>query len=223
MNRTRHILLLLALGSMSVSAAPASTQSILERAIAYHDPDGSWTTLRTTFHFDETRPDGKASKSTMELENSRSFMRVDMGGKESYAITGETCVVLTGDKDEKRGLMIRNYFLYLWGFPMKLLDFGTEFAPEIGSSEIDSHTCDVLQVIYEKDTWYFHIDRDSGRMRQCEFYKDETQAAGEIITLEEEVLVGSTRIPKKRNWDKIPGHEYLGTDILSSVNLTNER
>ena len=115
--------------------------------------------------------------------------------------------------------MIRNYFLYLWGLPMKLLDPGTQFAPEVRSSEIDGNPCDVLRVIYEKDTWYFHIDRENGRMRQYEFYKDDTKAAEEIITLEGEIRAGPIRIPQKRNWYKIPRNEYLGTDILEAAEL----
>lgn len=222
MNRILQTLLILTISCTGLRAAPASAESVLKHAIAYHDPEGAWPTLNATFHFNETRPDGKASESTMELDNSRSFMRVNMGGKESYEITGETCVILSGDRDEKRGLMIRNYFLYLWGLPMKLLDPGTVFDPEVESSEIDGHACDVLRVIYEKDTWYFHIDRESGRMRQYEFYKDDTKSTGEIITLEGETQAGSIRIPKKRNWYKIPGHEYLGTDILDRVELNGK-
>lgn len=212
----------LALVCPAVHAEPPTAETVLKRAIAYHDPDGAWPTLHATFHFDETRPDGRATQSTMELDNARFFMRVDMGGKESYEITGENCVILSGDKDEKRGLMIRNYFLYLWGLPMKLLDPNTTFASEVGSSEIAGNACDVLRVIYEKDTWYFHIDRESGRMRQYEFYKDDTKAAGEIITLEGEISVGSIRIPQKRNWYKIPGNEYLGTDTLARVQQTDK-
>ena len=222
MNRILHILLFLTLIGTILSAAPTSAASVLKRAIAYHDPEGTWPTLNATFHFAETRPDGRASESTMELDNSRTFMRVNMGGKESYEITGESCLILSGDKDEKRGLMIQNYFLYLWGLPMKLLDPGTILAPQVESSEIDGFPCDVLRVIYEKDTWYFHIDRESGRMRQYEFYKDDTKAAGEIITLEDEVSAGSIRIPQKRNWYKIPGNEYLGTDVLTRVQRTNK-
>lgn len=220
MNSPLCALLFFTLSSAILSATPPTAETVLNRAIAYHDPEGAWPTLSATFHFDETRADGKTSESTMELDNSRSFMRVDMGGKESYEITGEAATILSGDKDEKRGLMIRNYFLYLWGLPMKLLDPGTQFAPEVGSSEIDGNPCDVLRVIYEKDTWYFHIDHESGRMRQYEFYKDDTKAAGEIITLEGEIRAGAIRIPQKRNWYKIPGNEYLGTDKLTEVEIT---
>ena len=209
--------LLFTLVCPALYAASPAAETVLIRAITYHDPDGGWPTLHATFHFDESRPDGRATQSTMELDNARSFMRVDMGGKESFEISGVACVILSGDKDEQRGLMIRNYFLYLWGLPMKLLDPGTEFDPIVGSSEINGFACDVLRVIYEKDTWYFHLDRESGRMRQYEFYKDTTQAAGEIITLEGEIVIGTLRIPQKRNWYKIPGNEYLGTDILSRI------
>lgn len=217
MNSLLRFALLFTLICPAIYAESPTAETALKRTIAYHDPDGVWPTLHAMFHFDETRPDGRATQSTMELDNARSFMRVDMGGKESYEITGEDCVILTGDKDEKRGLMIRNYFLYLWGLPMKLLDPGTEFDPIVGSSEIDGIACDVLRAIYEKDTWYFHLDRQSGRMRQYEFYKDTTKAAGEIITLEGEILAGSLRIPQQRNWYKIPGNEFLGTDILARV------
>ncbi len=217
MSNLLRIAILFTLVCPTIYAESPAAETVLKRAIAYHDPEGLWPVLHATFHFDETRPDGRATQSTMELDNSRSFMRVDMGGKESYEITGEDCMILSGGKDEKRGLMIRNYFLYLWGLPMKLLDPGTEFDPIVESSEINGFACGVLRVIYEKDTWYFHIDRQSGRMRQYEFYKDTTKAAGEIITLEGEILVGSLRIPQKRNWYKIPGNEYLGTDILESV------
>ena len=223
MNSILRTAFVLALVCPAVYAASPAAETVLQRAIAYHDPDGAWPTLHATFQFDESRPDGRATQSTMELDNARFFMRVDMGGKESYEITGEDCVILSGDKDEKRGLMIRNYFLYLWGLPMKLLDPGTAFAPEVGSSEIAGNACDVLRVIYEKDTWYFHIDRQSGRMRQYEFYKDDTKAAGEIITLEGEISAGSIRIPKKRNWYKIPGNEFLGTDVLSEVQIDPAR
>ena len=88
-NRTLCNLFLVTLSSSIVSAAPPTAETVLNRAIAYHDPEGVWPTLSATFHFNETRADGRTSESTMELDNSRSFMRVDMGGKESYEITGE--------------------------------------------------------------------------------------------------------------------------------------
>ncbi|GAB5559509.1 MAG: hypothetical protein SynsKO_11560 [Synoicihabitans sp.] len=215
-----RLILLMSVFWVGLAAAASSPQAVLKRALAYHDPHGDWPSLRATFRFIETRPDGRETQSVMEIDNPNWTMRLNFSGKESYEIVGEACTVLSGDKDAARGLMLRNYFIYLWGLPMKLTDPGTTFVPEVGVSEINGFACDVLRVVYEKDTWYFHIDQNSGRMRQYEFYKDETKAAGEIITLEGEVSLGSIRIPQKRAWYKIPGNEYLGTDILDTVERT---
>jgi hypothetical protein len=170
--------------------------------------------LHAHFRFAETRADGRESESRMELDNARGAMRINFGGKESYAIAGEEVTVLSGDRDADRGLSIRNYFLYLWGLPMKLWDEGTVIELQPGTEEIDGIRCDVLRVPYEKDTWYFHIARDSGRLMRYAFYWNDDSSKGEIITLEGEVELGSLRIPQTRHWYKQPGHEFLGTDKL---------
>lgn len=207
---------------LGVSVCAANTpEETLAKALAYHDPAGTWPTLAAEFRFAESRPDGEDTRSVMRLDNRRTYMHVDFAGKETYEITGETCVVIKGDKDQERGLGIRNYFLYLWGLPMKLTDPGTTFDPVVGASEIDGAACDVIRVNYEKDLWFFHIDRESGRLRQYEFYWDEEKTKGEIITLEDEVELGSLRIPQKRAWFQMPGRKYLGTDTLQSIRLLN--
>lgn len=205
----------------AASLAAVSPDEVLQRALAYHDPDNEWSTAKARLEIAETRPDGDGSRSTVELDNSRTWMRVDLSGKEAYEVTVDQVEILTGDKDAERGLMIRNYFLYLWGLPMKLTDPGTELELESDSSEIHGRGCDILRVAYEKETWFFHIDQESGRMRQYEFYWDDEKTKGEIITLEGEVTLGSMRIPQTRTWYKLPGNELLGTDHLDVAELTN--
>jgi hypothetical protein len=89
-----------------------------------------------------------------------------MRGNETYEIVVDEVKVLAGDKDATRGLMIRNYFLYLWGLPMKLYDEGTPFDPVVTTTDIEGITCDVVRVVYEKDTWYFSFNQRTGRMVQ---------------------------------------------------------
>lgn len=209
-------LLLLLLGC-SITSAQITPQQVLAKAARYHDPENEWPTLKATFHFTETRPDGKDSSSFMVLDNERTYMKVDMGGKESYEITVDSAKVLSGDKDPERGLRIRNYFLYLWGLPMKLYDEGTPFDPKVTTAEVEGIICDVIRVVYEKDTWYFSIDQKTGRMVQYKFYQDEEAGKGEVITLEGEIKLGGLTIPQKRNWYTLPDQKYLGTDILSRL------
>lgn len=215
--RLRPFSLLLLLLGCSIASAQLTPQQVLAKAARYHDPKNEWPTLKATFHFTETRPGGADSFSSMVLDNERTYMKVDMRGKESYEITVDSVKVLSGDKDPARGLRIRNYFLYLWGLPMKLYDEGTPFDPQVTTAEIDGITCDVIRVVYEKDTWYFSIDQKTGRLVQYKFYQDEAAGQGEVITLEGEIKLRDLTIPQKRNWYTLPDKKYLGTDILSRI------
>lgn len=204
-------------GLTVVAAAPTPTE-VLARATAYHDPHGEWAALEdTTFHFIETRPGAENKTVTMVLNNRTTSMRLDRNGTEAYAITRESCTVIAGERDAARGLMLRNYYLYLWGLPMKLHDADTPLDAEVTTAEIDGAACDVIRVVYEQDTWYFFIDQQTGRMRRYTFYKDEAAGKGELIKLEDEIQVGSMRIPQKRSWYTLPGMKYLGTDILTKT------
>lgn len=222
--RRHHQALILLIAGLAAATGLGATSAgeVLQRALAYHDPDSRWSTLRARLEIAESRPEGEGSRSVVELDNSRTWMRVDLSGKEAYEVTVDEVNILTGDKDAVRGLMIRNYFLYLWGLPMKLTDPGTQLELEPETSEIHGRPCDVIRVAYEKETWFFHIDRESGRMRQYEFYWDDAKTKGEIITLEGEIELGSMRIPQTRTWYKLPGNELLGTDHLDVAALTND-
>lgn len=197
-----------------IAQAETNATAVLARTLAYHDPAGAWPMLHAHFRFAETRADGRESESRIELDNSRGAMRIDFGGKESYEVVGDEVTVLSGERDAKRGLMMRNYFLYLWGLPMKLQDADTMISLQLEPEEVDGVLCDVLRVAYEKDTWYFHIARNNGRMLRYAFYWNDDPSKGEIITLEGEVTLGALRIPQTRSWYKQPGHEFLGTDKL---------
>ncbi len=190
---------------------------VLGKAISYHDADETWSELACTFHFVETRPDGDDRKATFKMDNAKGSWRLNRNDTEVYEIKSESATVLKGGKDEARGLMLRNYYLYLWGLPMKLRD---ESTPEITVSEgtnskgIDTY---VLRVPYSAEVYYFYIDKASGRMLEYKFYKDEAAGKGELIKLEEEVAFAGLRIPKRRSWYTLPEMKYLGTDILDKI------
>ena len=213
----RPISLLLLLLGCSIASAQLTPQQVLAKAAHYHDPKNEWPILKASFHFTETRPEGEDSFSSMVLDNALTYMKVNMRGKESYEITVDSVKVLSGDKDPERGLRIRNYFLYLWGLPMKLYDAGTPFDSKVTTAEVEGITCDVIRVVYEKDTWYFSIDQKTGRMVQYKFFQDEKAGKGEVITLEGEIKLRDLTFPQKRNWFTLPEMKYLGTDILSRV------
>ena len=121
---TKFIIVSLCCGfALVLAGQPSPTpEQVLTRALAYHDPAGEWATLAAELRFAESRPKGDDTQSVIRLDNRRTYMHIDFSGKETYKVTGQEVVVIKGDKDAERGLGIRNYFLYLWGLPMKLRD-----------------------------------------------------------------------------------------------------
>ncbi len=197
--------------------AQVDADRVLQQSIQYHDPENQWASLDATFYFTETRPEGDDRKATIKIDNQKGNMTINRNGEEVYEITGEQAKVLKGDKEEARGLMLRNYYLYLWGLPMKLMD---ESTPEItfsGKATVNDQPVNVLRVAYESDTWYFSFDETTGRMLEYKFYKDEEAGKGELIKLAGEIEYDGIKIPKERSWYVLPKMKYLGTDILDRV------
>lgn len=210
-------LLLLVFAACDLSAQ-STPKAILAKSIEYHDPESKWPTLQATFYYTETRPTGSDRKTKFELDNGQGQWILNRNDEEIYEVDGNEVSVLKGEKGTDRGLMLRNYYLYLWGLPMKLKDKSTPAITQSEDEEVDGMPVRVLRVAYEKEVYYFSFDQTSGRMLQYRFYKDEEAGKGELITLEGEATIQGIRIPQKRSWYTLPEMEYLGTDILDNAN-----
>ena len=211
--------LLLFAASFGVLVAIGQTaQQVLEQAIQYHDPNGEWPTLNAQFDFTETRPNGADRITFMILDNKSSYMKLNRNDEEAYQLMSDEAVTLIGDGDEARAIRMRNYYLYLWGLPMKLLDEGTQLDETVKEEPVGDVPCYVLTVYYEAETYYFHFDKESGRMMQYTFIKVGIEK-GEVIKLRDEISFGTIKIPQKRSWYTIPENKFLGMDTLDKVTL----
>lgn len=213
MNNLLSLLLALPL----ILPAQQSASEILDRAMAYHDPNGEWPALVADFYYRETLPDLPDRKTIFKIDNSRGWWMLNRDNKEIYEITGEAAVILKGDKGVERAIMMRNYYLYLWGLPMKLKDKSTPEITVAPDEQVNGTEANMLRVEYEEDTYYFYFDKDSGRMLQYKFYFDEDTGKGEVITLEGEIVHKTMKIPQRRSWYTLPEMKFLGTDILEEV------
>ncbi len=194
-----------------------SAEQILNKSIRYHDPKNQWGSFNHQMVFVSERPNGPDRKSTVEIDNNRgSFSLVEENN--NMAILMDSCTLIPAGKTCDNVKRTRNYYVYLWGLPMKLKDKGTVLDPRVGEEKFEGVACYVLRVPYDEDIWYFYIDKSNYAMRGYMFYKDEPARKGEVIYLDEEVLIGDMRIPKKRKWLTTPDLKFLGTDILTSAN-----
>jgi len=229
---------LLALVYLMVAAAGSpdlpSGPELLEKTLAYHDPDGSWMDQRVELQIETGYADGRKRLrvATVDYVGSDYRDRVEQEGHVlEQEIRGGECLLLLDGSSEfdaamaeelnfncERTEMYRNYISYLWGLPMKFGDAGARIADTVGTREFQGKQVFDLKISYDPevgtDVWHAYIDPESGRMIGYAFYKTPAEERGEYIVLEGEVVVGNTRVPAARSWYTIPDDEFLGTDTL---------
>ena len=119
---------------------------LLRRAISYHDPDSEWSAFSYTLTFKETRPQGPERSTVAQIDNSRGFFKVNRNNEEIHGMLMDSCFVERGDFDCARAERMRNYYVYLWGLPMKLMDEGTMLDSEVSEVDYNGIPCYVLKV-----------------------------------------------------------------------------
>jgi hypothetical protein len=157
-----------------------------------------------------------------EEENGKKVTRHVVEDNCSYDIDGNLTPTASEVEqlrlDEERSIMLRNYYLYLWGLPMKLTDPGTIIDSEIYKKSFDGRDTYAAKVTYDakvgSDIWYFYFDPVTSEMIGYQFFHDEEKGDGEYILLADIVEINGMKIPKSRAWYTNPDSTLLGTDHL---------
>ncbi len=220
-----------------LQAQPTGTE-LLERSIAYHDPNGQWPALKAVVRYQEYRQDNEIRKTTVFFDNSTNHFKVQRE-IDDVVITrgthGDSCYVLLNGSpdfsdeqrkqhrlDCERSVSYRNYYLFMQGLPMKLKDPGTVVHRKVSRENFKGKDSYALKVTYEEevgsDTWYIYINPQSYAVVGYRFYHDETQGDGEYLDLSGEIKVGEMIWPKERAWYTNKSDEYLGRDIIAEIN-----
>ncbi len=197
------------------TSKPLTAEDILNKSLQYHDPNGNWERLKIELQFDEIQPTDsieKIRKTKVWIDNSIGYFKLNRGGEEIHGVKIDSCFIEKGDIDCDRAKRMRNYYLYLWGLPMKLRDSGTELNQQVSDTLWQEIPAYKLQVAYEKDKWSYFFDKENFKMIGYSFVQQ--NGSGEDILLESEIEIMGMRIPKKRSWYTLSG-KFLGTDILT--------
>jgi hypothetical protein len=192
-----------------------TSQSIISKSIAYHDPEGQWKTFDHSLNFEEQRPDGTMRETSVHIDLPNSSYYVYREDQYEFEMVNSELKIMDGEIDSNRAEVIKNYYLYLWGLPMKLADHNTPIGDWKRGKWQNKSSLEV-EVNYEKDTWFFHFDPETFQMIGYQFYTDSLLTKGENIYLQEVINVQGIQIPKRRSWYSIPDNKYLGVDILAS-------
>ena len=230
----------------SASNAPLSASELVDAAILHHDPKGVWAHAALVFDLQERRPDGTVRVSRLEFDNATGSFEVighqdagSDGGKLDVTVAEGLCTFAidgrepTAEEVEARRLdcdrwtSMRDYYLYLWGMPMKLRDPGTLIDAEADRTEFLGREVDAIRVTYDPevggDTWYFYFDPKTHRLVGYRFFHDEAANDGEYILLEGETRAGSMSLSRDLSWYVNADDRFLGKDTLAGALLKSGR
>jgi len=236
-----RLFVLVSIMSFAGIAQEITPAALLAKSIEYHDPNGVWTKLHGNLYITMSYPDGQRRFSKIEIDMPREYFRLT-SKKDGITIEqtlekGDCSIKLNGksyisEEDRKahrltceRAVTMKNYYLYLYGLPMKLKDPGTRINPKVETKSFKGKEYLVLKVTYEehvgKDTWYFYFDPSTYAMEVYQFFHDESLNDGEYILLDGIEEIKGMMIPKKRSWYTNKENKLLGTDLLTEYRKLN--
>lgn len=217
--------------------ASLTARELLDCSIAYHDPNGRWD--RGSFEFtDVSRPvKGTGRRTVLRFDNARGRFEMESSidgrplevvvenEKPQVRLDGKSDV--SPDELERNRLTPaqlltrRNFYLYLWGLPMKLRDPGTRLDPTAKESIFGGRAVFELRVTYDpavgSDTWNFYLDRGTCALVGHRFQHGDSSADGEYAVLSEEVSGAELRLPRVRKWYTNKDDQLFVTHELLSI------
>jgi hypothetical protein len=225
--------------TFSCKEEPLTGSQLLDKAIAYHDPNNNWANFDGRFNVLMQTPNSDDRLSKLHINISLEYFSLEASQGEvnySFTINKNKCVTSSMDvgaikkfgleskeKECERFMMYKNYYTYLYGLPMKLKDPGTHIDPIVATKTFKGKEYLVLKATYDKtvgsDIWYFYFNPNTYAMEIYQFFKTDENGAhkddsGEYILLTEEALVNDIKMPKERAWYYNKDDKYLGTDII---------
>ena len=226
--------------SLTFFGQTLSGNQLLEKAIAYHDPDTNWTAFNGTLNVTMETPKSSNRDSEIKINLPEEYFYVKAKHDTittEYILNREECLIrlngLSKISEEQlkthrlsceRANMYKNYYTYLYGLPMKLKDPGTNIHDTVERKLFKGKEYLILKVTYDEgvgsDVWYFYFDTNTYAMEIYQFFKTDEfgkmkQDSGEYILLSGEELINGIKMPKTRAWYYNKDDKYLGTDILN--------
>jgi len=224
------------LGSTFVIAQQLTGVELLNKTIAYHDPNDSWVNFKGEFEVTMQIPnkEDRISDIRMNFPKEYFYLNVTRNGtivtqtlhKDAckLALNGNT-TISEADKKQyniscERAKTMKNYYTYLYGLPMKLKDKGTIIDPKVTLKTFKGKEYLVLKATYSEDVgediWYFYFDPNTYAMEVYQFYHNEAKNDGEYILLEGLEEVSGIKMPKTRKWFYNKDDAFLGADLLNN-------
>ena len=142
-----------------------TAKQLLDKTIAYHDPNNTWSTFNGEFTVVMTTPNNSDRKSKINIDLPKELFSVTAKRDSvttTYTINKGICEMRYNGKlldsiqaKEKnlscdRAQLYKNYYTYLYGLPMKLKDPGTNLIDTVDKKTFKGKDYLVLKVTYDE-------------------------------------------------------------------------
>ncbi len=213
-------------------------QDLLKKCINFHDPQGKWENFKGKLHLVHPKDkDTTTSQVSIDLVNDYfNFSSTKENNKvvEQLVDKGVGYYKVNGKKNKASEELIKkyylgegqskfwkNFFVYLYGLPMKLQDKGAILQEKVYKERFNGKQYLVLKVNYSpevgKEVWYFYIDPETYALEAYQFYHNQEDNDGEYILLEGLEEYNGMKIPKTRTWFMNKDDKQVGVDILGKI------
>lgn len=233
------LLIPIAINAISCKSEEEKPEDVILKSIAYHDPSNQWQSFNDTLNIELVSPDASNRSSTVIIDIPDDYFSLEAvrdSVSKTFILDREECILkLNGSKGFSkaeadnndlncdRAHLYKDYYEYLYGLPMKLLDPGTNPVSLEKVTFMDREYLKV-NVTYDKgvgsDVWNFYFNPQTYALEVYQFFKtDKTSGeiisdSGEYILLEGIEEIGGIKMPKTRKWFYNSNDKLLGTDIL---------
>jgi len=214
-------------------------KDLIQRSIEYHDPNGKWIHFKSSIHIDASlwKSEETKEKITTELffDNRNGVFKqyflmnkIKLKGE----VSNDTCYnqALTEIPEENatqyakmlgcKGITLsKDYYSYLIGLPMKLLDAEAIVNDTIFERTYNEIKYDVVKVNYEpfdkNPSWYFYFNKNNHALELCKFTsREDENKGGEYIIYNQEKDIQGMKLRNQQVWL----HNNSGLDTLAVEN-----
>jgi len=217
--------------------AGVPARDLIERSIAYHDPDGVWWSSVRTIELHQPRDEGPARRTRFTLFPDAAVF--DLYTEEGTAsasgrLDADTCSIEFEGADPVtsrerfatldcgRLRLYRAYYGYLFNAPMNLLDEAATVAPEFVTTSFPGHgAVHAVRVTYGDDQphWEYYFHPETAALLGCRFTRDPEWKSGEYIVFSGEIESDGVRLPRERAWYLNDGGKWIGSDVVESLRV----
>ena len=206
------------------------SKEVISLSIQYHDPENRWNSLNSDFLVLSDR-----DTTALKLANNRSMVEWTEKLKDNRLISGgyigDSCYVrLDGKPIPPQGEIDNflldcpqiigrsNYWLYMYGLPMKLNDKQAIIDPKALKVNFLDKEYWLIKVRYEGsaegERWQFYFDPDSYRFAIAQYFHPALGDDSEYIVYDKPIDIDGMVIPSKHSWYMLNNTEFIGFEQL---------